>query len=309
MTRFATALAICTTVLAFTPAPLTARSTGQAAETAARAQNQPRAAQVDVARDAGETRDRLREVLSRYPRNVGRVLRLDPTLLQDPDYLAGYPALAEFIAAHPEIARNPEFFLEGYSVYYEDNRTASVRAVDAFGNFLEGLAIFLIMLTVATVLFWIIRAIVDHRRWLRVSKVQTEVHTKLLDRFSSSDELLAYMRTPAGTRFLESAPILLDDRAARGVSAPLNRILLSVQAGVVMVLAGIGVLLGRTQLMFEEVRTMMYLLGVFGIFVGLGFVLSAFVSYTLSRRMGLIGEGTAAGPAPSRGGQGDSTVE
>ena len=32
--------------------------------------------------------------------------------------------------------------------------------------------------------------LVDHRRWLRQSKVQTEVHTKLLDRFTSNDDLL-----------------------------------------------------------------------------------------------------------------------
>lgn len=306
MKRFAAALTVCTALLAFAPAPLTAQ--GPPARPVP-PQAPATGTVIDDGRDAEQTRERFREVLSRYPRNVGRVLRLDPALFQDADYMAGYPAIAQFVAAHPEVARNPDYYLEGYSIYYEDQRDASARAVDAFGNFLEGLTIFLVMGTVGGVLFWIIKAIIDHRRWLRVSKTQTEVHSKLLDRFSSSDELLAYIRTPAGSRFLESAPILLDDTSPRAVSAPLNRILWSVQAGVVLILAGAGVLFGRNQMLFEEIRTMLYLLGVFGIFVGLGFVISALVSYALSRRMGLVSDGTGPVSGPSRGGRVDSPVE
>src|SRR5262245_57412343 len=42
--------------------------------------------------NAQQTRERLREVLNQYPPSVGQVLRLDPTLLARPDYLATYPA-------------------------------------------------------------------------------------------------------------------------------------------------------------------------------------------------------------------------
>ena len=62
-------------------------------------------------------------------------------------------------------------------------------------------------------LVWVIRTVVDHRRWLRQSRVQVEVHSKLLDRMTSNEDLLAYAKTPAGSRFLESAPI--DPGAAR----------------------------------------------------------------------------------------------
>jgi len=60
------------------------------------------------------------------------------------------------------------------------------------------------------VLTWLIRTIIDYRRWSRLSKVQAEIHTKLLDRFSSNEELAAYIQSPAGSRFLESSPIRLD---------------------------------------------------------------------------------------------------
>ena len=77
---------------------------------------------------------------------------------------------------------------------------------------------------VAAFFGWLLKTFIDYRRWLHVSRVQTEAHNKLLDRFTANDELLAYMRTPAGSRFLESAPISLDaDAPAQAVSAPRPR--------------------------------------------------------------------------------------
>jgi hypothetical protein len=298
MKRFLAALTVSTAVLSFAPVPLVAqaRQSSAPAQPAAPATVQ----YVEPSADAETLRERFREALNRYPRNVGRVLRMDPTLFNDPNYLAGYPAIAQFVAQHPEVTRNPEFYLEGYgSNYYENEpRDAASLAINAFKDFLNGLTIFLVIATITLGLLWLVRSIVDHRRWLRMTKTQTEVHSKLLDRFSSSDELLAYMKTPAGSRFLESAPISLDAGApAQAVSAPLNRILWSVQAGVVLVLAGVALIFGRSQIDVEEVRQMLYLMGIFASFVGIGFILSALASYGLSRKLGLVGSGEP-GTAP-----------
>jgi hypothetical protein len=296
MMRFLTALTFTTAILAFAPVPLVAQARPSAQPAA------PATVQyVEPSADAETLRERFREALNRYPRNVGRVLRMDPTLFNDPNYLAGYPAIAQFVAQHPEVTRNPEFYLEGYgSNYYENEpRDAASLAINAFKDFLNGLTIFLVIATITLGLLWLVRSIVDHRRWLRMTKTQTEVHSKLLDRFSSSDELLAYMKTPAGSRFLESAPISLDAGSpAQAVSAPLNRILWSVQAGVVLLLAGVALIFGRTQIAVEEVRQMLSLMGIFASFVGVGFILSALASYGLSRKLGLVGSseaGTAGG--------------
>lgn len=307
MKRFTAALAVSTALVSFAPVPLTAQ-----APQAPRQPEQSQTFYVDEGRDAEQLREQFREALNRYPRNVGRVLRMDPTLFNDADYLAGYPAIAQFVAKYPQITRNPEFYLEGYGSSYADSipRDANWQAIDTFGNFLEGIVIFMVIAAITLGMLWLIKSIVEHRRWLRMSKIQTEVHTKLLDRFSSSDELLEYMKTPAGSRFLESAPLsvaLNSESPRRAVSAPLNRIIWSVQAGVVLVLAGGGLLFGRNQLAVEEVRTMLYLMGVFGVFVGIGFILSALASYGLSRRLGLVDEGTGGPAAPSvRSGRIDS---
>ena len=98
--------------------------------------------------------------------------------------------------------------------------------------------------------------IVTHRRWNRLSKVQYEVHNKLLDRFTSNEDLLAYVQTPAGRRFLESAPIPMQDEAPM-LSAPFSRILWSVQAGIVLTIAGIGLLYVSSRFIDEPAQFFM----------------------------------------------------
>src|SRR5262245_60592954 len=60
---------------------------------------------------AMETRQRLRELLSELPPSLAQVLQLDPSLASNADYLTPYPALAAYLHQHPEVARNPSFFL------------------------------------------------------------------------------------------------------------------------------------------------------------------------------------------------------
>src|SRR5262245_8615593 len=57
------------------------------------------------------TRDQLHRYLSQYPPSLEKVLQLDPSLVQNPEYLAPYPALAQFLSQHPEISHNPSYFL------------------------------------------------------------------------------------------------------------------------------------------------------------------------------------------------------
>ncbi|HEX6324214.1 MAG TPA: hypothetical protein VFZ36_10855 [Vicinamibacterales bacterium] len=300
MKRFLTALTLATVVLSFAPVPLVAQTSGrQVASPAA-----PAAVQAPEGRyveDAETIRAAFQDVLAKYPRSVGRVLRMDPKLFADETYLASYPAIAQFVAQYPEVTRSPDYYLQQYSLNYEPQyaRDPGQQAMDIFRTTIEGIGVFLIIAMISGALIWLIKSLVEHRRWLRVSKIQTEVHTKLLDRFSSSDELLAYMKTPAGSRFLESAPISVEAGAGspRAVSAPLSRILWSVQAGVVLLLAGGGLIFARHQITVEELKQMFYVMGIFGAFLGLGFILSAGASYVLSQRMGLF-DGTGGG-APS----------
>ena len=150
---------------------------------------------------------------------------------------------------------------------------------------MQGLMILTVLLLVTSVLVWLVRTVVDYRRWIRLTRVQTETHTKLLDRLTSQDDLLAYMQTPAGRRFLESAPIALDP-ASRPLGAPLNRVLLSVQAGIVLALGGVG-LLFISRRAIPEIEQGLSAIGTLALALGAGFIISAAIAYFLSNRLGL----------------------
>ena len=125
-----------------------------------------------------------------------------------------------------------------------------------------------------------------------MAKLQADVHTKLLDRFTANEDLLAYIQSPAGAKFLESSPIALD-AAPRSVGAPLGRILWSVQGGVVLMAGGVGLQVVSSQVT-DGASQPLHALGVLGIALGVGFVISAIVSYVISQRLGLIEPATAA---------------
>lgn len=232
--------------------------------------------------DANRTRQELLQVLARHPPSVGRVIKLDPSLMQNEGYLAAYPQLREFLRDHPEVPQNAAYYLEVFN-------EASVRPSPQ-QQMVEGILGGLAGLTAAGIalgtLIWLIRTTLDHRRWSRLSKIQAEVHSKLMDRFSSNDELLTYVQTPPGRRFLESGPSPLQE-SGPAMAAPFSRILWSVQVGAVLLVSGMGMLFlsGRAVM---EAREFFYIAGCLAAAVGAGFVVSAGAAYLLSRRLGLI---------------------
>lgn len=233
-----------------------------------------------VDQNARETREHLSRILNQYPPSLPEVLRLDPSLLSNQDYLGMYPALASFLTEHPEVAHNPSFFV-GDPRLPDDPRRETIRM---WRESLKAMAGFGAALIVIGLLSWVVRTFIDYRRWVRMSNIQTDVHTKLLDRFSSHEDLLAYIQTPAGKRFLESGPLPVEGPSS--ISAPVGRILWSVQAGLVLVFGGIGAQLVSTRIT-EEVSQPLFVIGVLGMALGTGFVISAIVSFLLSRRLGL----------------------
>lgn len=235
-------------------------------------------------RTARDTRQKLREILDQYPPSVAQVLRLDPSLMTKPDYVAPYPTLATFLAQHPEVAHNPVFFLGGAAP--TDTERYRQQVLNTIDGALAGVGLFLGFLTLAGVVMWLTRAGIDHRRWLRATRMQTDAHMKLVDRLTSNEELMAYMQSPAGQRFLSSSPMAMD-APPHAVSAPLNRILWSVQAGVVLAAGGLGLWFAKNGVI-EEVAQPLHVLAILAIALGVGFVVSAFASYALSRQLGLV---------------------
>ena len=231
--------------------------------------------------DAQRTRQELSELFERFPPAVRHVLAADPTLLGNEAYLQPYPALASFLNEHPEVAHDPSFYIGSPSFPRYSNPSEQI-----VENMLGGIAVFIGFGMAIGLLIWLVRTLVDFKRWSRLSQVQTEVHTKLMDRFSGNEELLAYIKSPAGAKFLESSPITLDG-SPRSVGAPLARILWSVQGGVVLIAAGIGLQFVSAK-MPSEASQAMEGLGMLSIALGLGFVISAIISFVISKRLGLI---------------------
>jgi hypothetical protein len=271
----------------------TTPSTSPATQVPAR----PTAQSIALETDAREVRDQFALLLSKYPPELGRILKMDPTMLANEQYLAQYPSVQQFLAAHPEIVRNPAFYLGFVQLAYDYTRPVDPRsrALEIWNDVVESIGVFVIVVFISSMIAWLVKTLLNHRRWQRASRVQNEVHNKLLDRFTGTNELLSYVQSPAGQRFLEAAPIPVDAPADRPIAAPLNRIMWSVQAGIVLVIGGLGFqyVSGRV---VEEVSQGMWTMGVLASAFGLGFIVAGAFSFIMSRRLGLLDP-----PAPPRG--------
>jgi hypothetical protein len=163
-----------------------------------------------------------------------------------------------------------------------------VETMSMWNHVFEAFTIVMVVGSIAFAIYSLIRIVMNHRRWLRSSKIQADAHNKLLDRLTSNDELVAYIQSPSGERFLQSAPITVD--SDRALSAPLGRILWSVQAGLVLIAGGLGLqwVSGHVAVADRDVTQPLYVIGVIAVSLGAGFVLSSVVAYLLSRRLGLL---------------------
>lgn len=234
--------------------------------------------------DSAQTREQLREVLERLPPQVGKTMKLDPTLWTNKEYLATYPTLAAFVQQHPEVAHSPAYYLE--SVWIPSDPTPETVSSRMWEKLLEAFSILAVMLIVVTGVTWLIRTAIEHRRWSRVAKVQADVHNKLLDRFATNEELLGYVNTTAGRRFLESAPIALD-AGPQAVAAPVGRVLWSVQAGIVLTAAGLGLKYIAWNATDKDIIGPLGAFGVLGIAIGIGLMVSALAALVMSKRLGV----------------------
>lgn len=157
------------------------------------------------------------------------------------------------------------------------------------------LAIVITVLIIATAVMWLIRTIIEQRRWSRLAKVQSEVHGKLLDRLTQNEDLLRYIQSPAGSRFLESAPIQVSTGSRWPAFAPASSMLWSLQIGIIVAAGSIGVLL-VSSFLAEGARELLAM-GVIGLCIGLGFAASGIVASIVSKRLGLEPGEPAARPA------------
>ncbi len=279
-------------------APLLACTLGVSAQARPAAPAAPVAVTALNDKDVAATQTELIRLLRLSP-TLTTVVSHDPSLLSDPAYVErNNPQLAAFLTAHPEVPRNPDYFLFSHlphdpgepdevleravwpDVYRAQSRSGPL------DEFMHDLSPLLAFLGFLVVFLWMVRLFVENRRWGRIFKLQSEVHGRLIDKFSSNQELAAYMETDAGRRFLEAAPIPVNMESSQRVPNAVARVLTPLQVGVVMVLLGIGLLTLRHA--GPDMDVPMLVLGTIALMPGIGFILSAGITWALAARLGLM---------------------
>ncbi len=279
-------LILISTILCFLLAPAAGAQTPESTETEVDAQAttaaQPAATPADESVSDDDVIRRLHRLVVAHPEELSAILRLDPSLLSNAEFLAKYPELAAFLAEYPRVARNPRLYVDraGLPALRQPvTETAAAAIAETIG----------IMFTVLIIVFsviWLIRTFVEQRRWSRLARVQAEVHGKLLDRFTSGEDLLRYMQSPAGARFLESAPIPVStEKRSLGLPVSSMSMVWSLQLGIVIAAGSLGLLLVAG--IYPEDTREIAAMGLVGLCVGIGFAASGIVSSILSKRFGL----------------------
>jgi hypothetical protein len=135
-------------------------------------------------------------------------------------------------------------------------------------------------------LLWVTHVLLENRRWNRIFKLQTDVHGRLIERFATSQEVLTYMSTDAGKRFLEATPIAVGFERQAPVPSPVARVLTPLQIGIVMTLLGAGLISLRHSI--PDGGVALLVLGIVVLMPGLGFIISAGLTWVLARHLGLM---------------------
>ncbi|HKD49287.1 MAG TPA: hypothetical protein VKB90_00720 [Candidatus Acidoferrum sp.] len=245
--------------------------------------------------DIKAVRSQLLELLRLSPK-LTMAISDDPTLLTDEPYVSrNNPQLIEFLHDHPEVARNPEFYL-----FFPNKFPARIGRqrfeatvwpeLQGFGppNSGENLVrtfIFLVIISVLVAFLWIFRNVLENIRWNKLFRMQNDLYTKLLEKYATNEELLASLRTSTGKPFFDLSAI--EPR-----SSPMTRVFLPLQFGIVLAFVGGTLLFLRNSAPTENDVRHLVVLGALAFTLGVGFVVSAAASYLLARHLGLLPQPT-----------------
>ena len=250
-------------------------------------------------RDVAALQDQLLQILRVSP-TLAEVVARDPSLLSDADYVnRNNPELGRFLQAHPEIAHNPDFYLFNnlHGEHEQPSQTLERKLWPEMSNerpsgidqelISDGIP-FLVFVCILGALLWLTHVLLENRRWSRIFKLQTDVHGRLIEKFGTSQEVLTYMGTDAGKRFLEATPIAVGFEHQPPVPSPVARVLTPLQIGIVMTLLGAGLLNLRHSV--PNGGSALLVIGMVVLMPGLGFIISAGITWVLARHLGLMPE-------------------
>jgi hypothetical protein len=108
-----------------------------------------------------------------------------------------------------------------------------------------------------------------------------QIHARLLDKIGTTQDLVAYIESDAGSKFLETAN-------GAATPTPSMKILDAIRVGIVLAFAGAAELILRASNASPDGAEFLNVSGGILLAIGLGFLVSAFASYTLSKSWGLL---------------------
>lgn len=133
---------------------------------------------------------------------------------------------------------------------------------------------------IAGTICWNVWVFSTNSRRRQVSRDVAELHARILDKCAGNQELLKYVESEPGRRFLESPGVYGGN--------PLDRILYAIQSGAILSLLGVAGLVIRQLDNDPDLHRFMLVLGSGALAVGVGFLISAAVSYILCRSWGVL---------------------
>ena len=231
------------------------------------------------------------------------VVERDPSLLANAEYVNhSNPELARFLADHPEIAKNPDFYLFSGLPGHGAQRVQVLECKvwpengggqpedPAYHMIEQGVMPVAALFGFLGAAIWLVTVLLANRRWQRIFKLQTEVHGKLIDRFGTSQELIQYMESESGRKFLEAAPISATFEDGQKMPNVVSRVLTQLLIGLVLVPLGSGLLTVRHSFT-HGLQSVLLLGGIVTLMPGLGFVVSAVATWVLAGRLGMMSPG------------------
>ncbi len=124
-------------------------------------------------------------------------------------------------------------------------------------------------------------------------RARSDLHTKLLDRIGSGKELVEFSQTEGGQHFIDSLAIEQGGEGTISRGSPAERLLVSIQRGVILSLLGVGFLFLAWRYRSQDPGDAFSVLGVTALCLGAGFLVSSALSYRLSKKLGLISQDEA----------------
>ncbi|MGA2742184.1 MAG: hypothetical protein ABSG65_32680 [Bryobacteraceae bacterium] len=144
----------------------------------------------------------------------------------------------------------------------------------------KDIAVMMVFLASLLTAGWMFYLVADARKRQRRLKAQTELHGRLLDKFSSAHEVVEFLQTPSGAHFVDSFSSEREE--------PTNGILRSTHRGIVLVIVAAGCLFLNWYYRYSGDNPLL-VIGVVLLCLGIGFLLSAAVSHRLSQALGVTG--------------------